>query len=255
MRVLSTPLLVTQIRWILLIIAFVATPRAFGGLSFPSYLTKSDREVTLAILGFGTSSKILASPYPLGGYSGLELGVSTESISTKEIGELSTGSDMPSTFLFPKFSIGKGLFNDLDIFFHFVPLTELTSFSEYGLDLRWVFFQAKFFPTTLGLRVHANSANISNILITESHGFDLIAGVNLSTFSIYLGIGSAIALGYFANSGTPLPLNDSGSDEYESITSFHSVIGSSIQLGSLVLAGQIDHYVNPIYSVKVGFRF
>ena len=45
-------------------------------------MTKSDRQDSLEILGLSTSYKNVADPYPLGGYSGVQLSYTVESIPT-----------------------------------------------------------------------------------------------------------------------------------------------------------------------------
>ena len=71
-----------------LFLIFMGAAPAWAGLSFPSSLTSHDRGQVLAILGYGSAVKILDNPYPLGGYSGLEIGLSTEFINTSQIAKL-----------------------------------------------------------------------------------------------------------------------------------------------------------------------
>lgn len=206
------------------------------------------------MFGLGTSSKILSSPHPLGGFSGFELGISFEVLNIKDLSDLGNKIDSQSDFLFPRISIGKGLYHNIDVFLHFVPLTESTGFSEFGADVRWVFFQAMFFPTTFSLLVHGNSSNIANKIIAETSGFDFIAGINVNSFAMYLGVGQVVSLGSFIG-GTLGGITDSQVNERETVSSFHSVIGTSLQFGSFFAALQIDRYLQPVYSIKLGVRY
>ena len=87
------------------------------GLEIPSQLTSADEIRTLEIIGLGTTSKFLSNAYPLGGYSGLEVSLSVETMDTKEIASLgSTAAETPTVY-YPTITIGKGIYNNSDIFF------------------------------------------------------------------------------------------------------------------------------------------
>jgi hypothetical protein len=57
-------------------------------MDFPSGMSSKDRQSIMQIMGFGSASKILSNPYPLGGYLGIELGVSSDVIETSQVGNL-----------------------------------------------------------------------------------------------------------------------------------------------------------------------
>ncbi len=241
-----------------LTLAQAPAEKSLAAIDIPRNLDSTDRKLLLHNLGLGSSSKVLSNPYPLGGYSGFEIGLTVESISIRDLSALGDQADNPSTFSFPVISIGKGLYNNIDVFVHFSPLTESFGFSEFGALLRWVFFQAKFFPTTFALLAHGNSANFSNKVSTETSGVDLVAGITIRRVAMYLGAGQTTSIGNFvggASGVTDTDLSGERPDRKEQVASFHSVIGMSIQFDRLFLAFQIDRYLQPAYGLKLGLRY
>src|SRR5476651_1584350 len=96
----------------------------------PSGLNQSDRREIVRTLGLNSATKMLDNPYPLGGYSGFEIGLSSEFIDIRDIRHLGcapgsagcgnkTYSD-ESEWNYSRLTIGKGLYKDLDIFIHFI---------------------------------------------------------------------------------------------------------------------------------------
>lgn len=228
----------------------------FATIKLPTGLNSEDRQLMLYSLGLGTSSKRLTNPHPLGGYSGFEIGISLESIKIDELGDLGNKSDIQSNFSFARLTMGKGMYHNIDFFLHFVPLTESIGFSEFGFDVRWIFYQAKFFPTNFSLVFQGNSSNIINQIISTTQGVDLITGINIIPFSIYLGIGQLFSKGFFTgNSQLNKSLTSSGVTEVESISSFHSIIGTTFHYDPFFIAFEINRYLQPVYAAKLGMRY
>lgn len=224
---------------------------AFADLRLPSKMSQSDRLETLRILGLGGSGKLLTDPYPLGGYSGFEVGISYEEIPTTDISQFGDKqSNEPEQFSYETLSIGKGLYNNLDIFFDFTPWGREAGFSEYGGMLRWGFYEAKFFPISYCALLHGNIVNIHNDLISQSFGLDLLAAINVSSFAIYFGAGRVRADGRF-----DARVTDSGNPVTERAIELHTFVGTSIKVDQLFVAAEIDRYTMPVYSAKLGFRY
>ncbi|RYZ90109.1 MAG: hypothetical protein EOP06_08325 [Proteobacteria bacterium] len=231
----------------------------FGGTSFgayrsiPSGLTRSDREAAISALGFGSASKLLSSPYPLGGYSGVELSVSSESIPMGDVSALGAKTNSRSDLSYLNFTLGKGLYNEVDILFHFIPMPQDQAVTGYGGQLRWSFYQARFMPANLSILAHASSINFYNVLSAETTGADLIASVNMQDLSLFFGLGQARSVGYFI--GGTGGITDTGTAESTDAYSTHTLFGISIRFSSLFLAMQVDRYVQSTYSGKIGLRF
>ena len=100
-------------------------------LEIPKGLTKSDRTEMVRILGLNSATKILSNPYPLGGYSGLEVGYSLEFVNVRDmrrlgcapgsLGCLNTNLPEETEWRYSRLTVGKGLYSDVDAFFSFMP--------------------------------------------------------------------------------------------------------------------------------------
>ncbi len=222
-------------------------------IDLPLNLTKSDREESLRILGFGTSSKILSDPFPLGGYSGFEFGVSVSSIPTNQIktlgSKLATGQ---SDISYSSFSIGKGLYNNIDVFFNLTPYVQSIQMSQFGGQLRWSFFQAENLPLSFSLLFNANSSNISNQLSLRTYGADLIGGLNVDRVALFSGAGLVSSAGDFL--GGPRGITDTGYQESESVSGVHFLFGVNVRLADFFLNLEVDHYRDTVFSGKLGLR-
>lgn len=227
----------------------------------PTNLAYSEINDVVEVLGFPTSGKFLSNPFPLGGHSGFEFGVSTEFIDTNDLSQLGAGTVDDSTLQYNSFSIGKGLFYNLDIFVHFIPFANSSDISDYGGILKWNFYQAQYLPFSLSLLGHMNTINIQDSFINETLGWSLLSGLNLKNVALYLGGGRQTARSTFAKN----ILNTADPEITSAIASrgtliqresrLHSFIGIQVTFSSYFLAAQIDRYEQPVYSAKLGMRF
>lgn len=239
--------------FIFAIIAFSQT-RAQAAVQIPQRLSKADRITALRILGLGTSSKILTDPYPLGGYAGFEAGYSVENLPAEDLGRLGSGLNKPrQDVTIQKLTIGKGLYNNLDLFFQFTPYTKTDELAQYGGILRWSFYQASTLPLSASVLTHANSADFNNQMTTHSYGVDMIGGVNVEHLALFAGIGLAEATGTFT--GGQAGITDTQAIESEIVSGVHTVVGADIRFSNVFVALQIDRYTLPVFSGKLGARF
>ncbi len=240
--------------WLVLLSLLVSS--SFSKVNLPTNLTSTDRNKALEVLGHGTSTKLLTDPYPLGGYAGFEVGLSVESIAIDEIAHLGATTEEQDQFTYPIISIGKGLFNNFDSFLNFMPFNEGTGLSVYGALLRYGFYQTKYFPANFSAVVHMNTCNINNQIINQSVGYDLVAGINVRNFSVYLGAGQLRSRGEFIGGpgGIVAIENGSQSNKINIISTFHSVLGGTVHFDEFFIAAQVDQYAQPTFSVKLGYR-
>jgi hypothetical protein len=235
------------------------TVSAGAQIRIPTNLTSDDRKEAIRILGLGTSAKMLSNPYPLGGYSGFEFGLAIESVPVEDISRL--GSKIPSgtepqkTFNYPKFAVGKGLYKDIDVYLHFIPYNQDTNLSDYGGLLRYCFYQAAFLPANFSLLLHANNTNIGNLIFTQSIGADLMTGISVGGFALYVGGGRVFVTGRFISSLNAVNSSGVQTEETESVNNFHSFIGGSLDWEPAFVAVQIDQYSQTVFGAKLGFRF
>ena len=232
----------------------LATSKAKATIILPQNLSKNDRISVTQIIGLGTSSKILSDPYPLGGYAGFEAGFSIESIPADDLARLGNGfAPAQSAVTLPKLTIGKGLYNNIDMFLSFAPYTSQDELSQYGGILRWGFYQSPSLPLSLSTSVNVNSADISNKLATHSYGVDVMGGMNVDRVALFAGLGYAEALGTFL--GGASGLTDSKNEETEVATGLHTVVGVDIRIADVFVALQVDRYTVSVFSGKLGMRF
>lgn len=232
----------------------LSSTTARAALTLPTGLDSNDRQEALKIVGFGTAAKILSDPYSLGGYSGLEFGLSLESIPTEDLARLGNRLAVPqSDAVVPKFSIGKGLYSGLDLFIHFIPYNQQNRLSQFGGVVRWSFFEASSLPISTSFVLHMNTGDISNQMVTRTYGVDLMGGINVNEVALYAGIGIMQAYGMFV--GGSQGVTDSAVLERETVNSPHTVAGGTVRFGSIFLALQLDRYTQSVLSGKIGLRF
>lgn len=238
-----------------------------AAVQFPRQMDSNQRQEVLKILGLGSGGKILSDPYPLGGYAGLEVGVTVESILIEDISRLGAiPVDPQEEVSFFGFTMGKGVYNNVDLFLHFVPYLPQTEVSRYGAMLRWGFFQAQFLPLSLSINVNAEISNYSNVLSTRTVGADLVGGINVKNVALYAGLGPVSSNGTFiggppiggcnpANPNTCPYTSSPHEKQRETVKTLHSVVGVSVAFGDISITGELDRYTQPVYSGKVGLRF
>lgn len=236
---------------------------SYAGLSFPKNLSSSDRKRALEILGLSSSQKLLDNPYPLGGFSGFELGYSMEVIPTSELSTLGDKEKSQKETSVTALSIGKGLFYNFDIFFQFTPFTQSEDIKSFGGQLRWGFYQAEYVPAHLSLVAYGGSTNFQNRINAVSQGADLVAGFTVKDMTLYTGLGMATAYGTFPGGSGSINAADidpsSGTSSYETktevVNTSHYLAGVNINFQKVFLALQLDRYVEATYAAKLGTRF
>jgi hypothetical protein len=200
---------------------------ALATIHLPRGLDSSDRKEATKVLGFGTSAKILSDPYPLGGYSGYEVGTFVQSLAVDDLAELGqTLASAQSDVQYLGLTVGKGIYNNIDIYIQWVPYTSGTELNTYGGLVRWCFYQASFLPLTLSATLHGSMANFSNLVNTQSYGFDIVGGVNVKAVSLFVGFGP-----------------------------IYSQLGLNVEYKKLFLMVEMDRYTEPVYSSQLGVRF
>lgn len=256
----------------LLLFIITLSVQAFA-LEIPRQLNNQDRREVVRILGMNTSAKMLSNPYPLGGYNGLEIGLALEMINTRQLNHLgcvpgslgctNTERSNETEFRYPRISIGKGLYYNVDVFLHFMPPTSNKRIADFGGTLRWTFYQAKFAPINLSLLMHGTHFNVGDAFVNQSLGSELIAGINVNDFALYFGGGPVYSKGRFIAGTGPEALVDPTDPDVngqtntvaETLTETHTILGVSLHFQDLFTALQIDRYHDPVYGAKIGMRF
>lgn len=226
---------------------------SWAATSLPRNLTEADRTRALEILGFGSAPKLLDNPYPLGGYSGIEVGFSSEYIPMEDLAALGSKTSDKGEYNYYTLSFAKGLYYNVDVHLHFTPFIQGEKIQSYGGQVRWGFFEANFFPMSLSTVVYAGGANFSNLINVSTLGMDVIGTVALDNVAIFFGGGRIRAIGRFV--GGPDGITDSADTTEEDVTDNHTVFGINFDISKMFLTLQIDRYTDSVYGGKIGFRF
>jgi hypothetical protein len=237
----------------LVLFIFAFSFSAIASLEIPKKMNSGERKKALEILGFSSAAKLLGNPYPLGGYSGMEIGYTTEVISTGELARLGDKASAQGETSYSVLTIGKGLYNNVDFYVQFTPFTQSEAISNFGGQIRWGFYQSAYLPAHLSAVVFANSTNFQNKISTVSQGEDLIAGFSVQDVTLYTGLGIIRTSGNFM--GGAAAVTDTGDTAQEEVTQSHYLAGINIKFSKMFLAMEIDRYSQSTYSAKLGVRF
>ncbi len=222
-------------------------------LQIPTQMNKAERVTLLEILGPSSAMKILSDPYPLGGYQGIEFGISNEILATEEVSRLGDRPTKHGETSYSLLSLGKGVYNNFDFFVQFSPLGQAEEISNYGGQLRWGFYQAEYLPTHLSLILGANSVNYQEKVTVASRSVDIVNGYVIDDLAFYVGIGNIVSDGSFI--GGAGGVTDDQISHQESVTSSHYLVGLNLKFSKAFLALQLDRATQATYSFKLGARF
>lgn len=244
----------------------------------PKGLNETDRNEIVRTLGLNVATKTLNNPYPLGGYSGFEIGYSIEYISIRDIRRTGCEPGTPgcankkysdeTEWRFTRLTVGKGLYNDIDVFFHFIPPIGNGHVTDYGGYVRWSFYQATFLPINISALAQFDQLNFNNTFLNRNLGAGLMVGVNVENFAIYFGGGHIQAVGTFIGKNTSgdceanctVDPDDTAVDTYSrtatnKVSTLYTVVGLSLHYDNLFVAAEVDRYHDAVYSLKAGLRF
>lgn len=238
---------------LVLILSVILNNHALASLEIPQNLTTKDRKEALQTLGLGSISKVLSNPYPIGGEAGIEVGVEANYLNVSNLSRLGNKADTQREFSYYNFTFGKGLYGNVDLLVHFAPFLQKERVSNYGGQVRWMFFQSDSMPASTSLNFHSHSANFANLINTQSLGFNLIQNITVDDVSLFFGLGQVKCQGSFV--GGANGITDTGVNEQEDLYETHSFFGINIALNDFFVAAQLDRFQESNISFKIGSRF
>lgn len=241
------------VKFFILSIVILLTQQVHAAFVLPKNLNASDRLRATEILALGTAPKILGNPYPLGGYSGIEFGLSAEFIPTEDLAELGGKSPNKDSFSYNTLMLGKGIHHNVDTFVYFTPLRQESGIQTYGAQLRWGFYESSYFPFALSMSLYAGGANFANLVNASSFGGDLLATVSVDRVAAYIGIGQVRGSAQFIGGSNGITAE--GVTVEHSIMKTHSLLGMSFSLSRFFAAVEINRYEDSFYGAKLGYRF
>lgn len=230
--------------------ALLYSSLSFGTLTIPTSLSDNDQIAVLQTIGFATAYRPVDSPHPLGLYSGVEIGFSVEDIPTGDLGYLGTGASVEKSVVYPRFTLGKGIFDNLDLFFSMTPYTQGTALGIYAGALRWAFYQATFVPASFSVLISATSTNLNNLFFAQTEEADIITGVNADPFSFYIGAGTLYGQGQFDQT---LTIENAATNQVS--RAFHTLLGATMSVDNVFAAIELDNYSTTTFSFKLGVQF
>lgn len=230
----------------------LSTP-AHAAFELPRNLTIADQKDMFEVLGFGTGYKYVANTYPLGGYSGIEIGLGLEMISTDTLRGLGSGTNQSDDIHLYTLNFNKGLYHNVDVGFSLTPSLQASNIRTYGGFLRWGFYEVKNFPMIFSVSLYGGGANYDNLLSVTTFGGDLIATVMIDDIAIYTGYGRARANGTFIGGADGITVDQKNGSQ--DMHSSHILFGMTVSFDKFFVALQADKYFESVYSARIGFRF
>jgi hypothetical protein len=225
----------------------------FGILTIPTGLSEKDQRDILNSIGPATATRLLSAPYPLGGNEGFEVGIGRQYIPTESLSELGNKTGPQKGMSYPIITLGKGLFNDVDMFLSAIPFTQSPNLSHFSAQTRVNHWHSQTSPLILSSVFHIGSTTLKNQVTFENYGFDVIGTMYLKHICLFAGLGTLFTNGTFigGNNGVTVSKNT------EIVTQIfsHKLIGVDLRYHDYFMAAQVDSYERPNYSFKVGYRF
>lgn len=228
-------------------------PSLHAALKIPNGLDHSERQEFIKQIGFASSYKYLAQGYILGGYQGLEVAATVENIPFSKTNYLSQTTIDESDRPLQSFSVGKGLYQNVDIFFTFSPFLFQNQISSYGGAIRYIFYEHETKPLNVGFLLHGNGLNISNLVGIQTSGVDIVTNYYSHYWTMFFGFGLARSIGSFVGGANGVTEDQNTADE--DIFQNRYYAGFSYDFGSYALSFQVDRVYSETFSAKLGTRF
>jgi len=242
-------------RLLILFCILILSGKARAKLEFPKQLTHQDRTRVLEILGYGSALRVLQNPYPLGGYSGIEVGVSNEMIPTSDISHLGAKNTEQGETSYMQLHFAKGLYDNIDLMATFAPMGQNEQISSFGGGARWGFYEAEYFPVALSVQTTLNSSGFQDKVNVSTQTIDLIASINVSDMTLYAGGGRIRASGQFIGGASGITDQSNNDTENEVLSSTRFLAGLSVKFSNTFFAIELDHTVDASYAAELGLRF
>jgi hypothetical protein len=237
----------------MVIITVLIPGLGWGSLIIPKGLSDKDQRDIVNNMGPATAARILSAPYPLGGEQGFELGIGRQFIPTELLSELGNKTEPQKGTSYPILTLGKGLFNDVDMFLTAIPMMQNSNLTHFSAQTRISHWYSSNSPLILSSIWHAGSTTLKNQIGFENYGVDAILTMYLRHICLYAGMGSLFTNGTFI--GGIQGITQTGQTETVTQVFAHRIIGVDLRHQAYFFAAQVDTYDKPNYSFKLGYRF
>lgn len=225
--------------------------------NLPKGMTSDERKITMQTLGFGTTAKFASNPFPLGGWSGVEISLNQEFISVEKLKNLGAVKGSSGDLSYTQLSFGKGFYNDFDGFISFTLPRQQSEVQNYAGLLRWAFFDLDSRMYIASMDLHGQGLNIANLFISDSFGYDLVFSRVSSWWSCYGGAGWLQIKTKFIGNNTQfnegLTSNGQTISESEDHARYFAGVHARYQNYFSVL--EVQRVYDNTYSLKIGYRY
>lgn len=236
----------------LFLLFFIVALLSEAKINIPQSMDQKQRRDTLQILGPATSTRLLSSPYPLGGWDGFEVGISRHYVPMSYLSEIDKSLTFQRDIEYPILTIGKGLYYDFDLFLSIVPMIQTEAVNHFSTQIRHQFWQSEESLFKMSGLIYVGTTTLNNQLNMQSYGFDLLGNMTIEKVSIFMGLGTSFNNGRFI--GGAQGITDSQKTEVETLTLAHQLVGIEWPIDNFFLAAQVDRFKIPYYSIKLGYR-
>lgn len=246
-----------MLRVLLFTAIFLGSCLQVFAFTLPRGMSSDDRKVTMQILGFGTTTKFSSNPFPLGGWSGVEISVNQEFVPVEKLRDLGANPGTKGNLTYTQLSLGKGFYKDFDGFVSFTLPRQQSEAQNYSGLLRWAFYDLDAQRYLATAAVHGQGLNVANLFTSESFGYDLILSRVDSWWSIYAGAGWVQVKTRFI--GNPANINEgltaNGQTVIESEDHARTFVGLQTRYQNYFAVAEIQRVYENAYSLKIGYRY
>lgn len=236
-----------------LIVFLLLSQFVWATFDIPTQLSDKDERDILKNIGPGTAARLLSAPFPLGGFEGLEVGLSRQAIPLDNLQHLGNGTEPQSELSYPILTIGKGLFNNIDMFLSLIPFAQSSSLTHFSSQVRIQHWSSLTSPFIISSAWHAGYSTLKNEINFQNYGFDVLGTFYFRTACLYFGVGTLFSNGRFI--GGVDGITKSQDTDIVTATFAHRVLGFDYRINEYFIALETDSYDKPFYSVKLGYRF
>ncbi len=217
--------------------AFSFAPKNFNEVDVDSWVNRVS----------GVSSiKTVGDPVPLGGYEGVEVLIASEWLT---IPQKDTAKDRVEVL--PTLRLGKGLYENFDVFIvTSLPLLK-SDFSKWGFQARWMAWQAETAPLMAHLGCSYGSQEYYSLIITNSWSCEILGNLIVKKFRVFAGLGIVRSLTLFDAGSTQF-----SSEEVQRSAAFNKYLGGiTFTSDNRSFGFQIDVVEETSLGASIGYRF
>lgn len=193
-----------------------------------------------------SSLRTVGDPVPLGGYEGVEILLSSEWLTVPQ-----KGSTKDKVEVLPTLRLGKGLYENFDVFIvTSIPVLK-SDFSKWGFQARWMAWQAESAPLMAHLGCSYGSQEYYSVIVTNAWSCEVLGNLIVKKFKVFAGVGIVRAQTLFDVGSTEL-----STEEVQRSAGFNKFLGGiTFSSDKKSLGVQIDVIEETSLSASLGYRF